>query len=51
MKDPIIKPKNLYKFESGFSNFTTLKVESSGHFPQEEEPALVSKTIINFVKK
>jgi haloalkane dehalogenase len=51
MKDPLIKPKNLVKFESGFSNFRTLKVESSGHFPQEEEPSLVSETIRNFVKE
>ncbi len=50
MKDPIIKPKNLYKFESGFTNVSTVKIEGSGHFPQEEEPSLTAKAIISFMK-
>jgi pimeloyl-ACP methyl ester carboxylesterase len=38
MKDPVIKPHYLDKFESGFKNSTTVKFETSGHFPQEEQP-------------
>ena len=49
MKDPIIKPHNLHKFQSGFSNSTTIKLETSGHFPQEEQPDTVTKAIFEFL--
>jgi pimeloyl-ACP methyl ester carboxylesterase len=49
MKDPMIKPHNLEKFQSGFTNSTTLKLETSGHFPQEEQPKKVIKAIFDFL--
>lgn len=51
MKDPVIKPHYLEKFESGFTNSTTIKFETSGHFPQEEQPEEVTSEIINFLIK
>ena len=51
MKDSVVKPRNLEKFQSGFTNYTTLKLETSGHFPQEEEPEKVVNAISNFLKK
>ncbi|MBK6952800.1 MAG: alpha/beta fold hydrolase [Crocinitomicaceae bacterium] len=37
MKDPVIKSKYLEKFESGFTNSKTIRLETCGHFPQEEQ--------------
>lgn len=51
MKDPVIKPKYLEKFLSGFSNAKAVKLALSGHFPQEEEPELVSESILKFMEK
>ena len=50
MKDPVIKPHNLDKFLSGFPNSTVIRLETCGHFPQEEEPEVVTKSIIDFLK-
>jgi len=50
MKDLIIKPHYLDKFQSGFINSTTLRLETSGHFPQEEQPEIVAKEIMDFLK-
>ncbi|MFN8254952.1 MAG: alpha/beta fold hydrolase [Bacteroidales bacterium] len=49
MKDPVIKPHNLDKFESGFKNSKTVRLASSGHFPQEEQPDLVIRAIVDFL--
>lgn len=49
MKDPILKPHYLEKFTSGFPNSETIKLDTCGHFPQEEEPEKVSEAIIDFV--
>lgn len=49
MKDPVIKPHYLKKFQSGFTNSNTVKLESSGHFPQEEQPEIVTKSILRFL--
>ncbi|MBK6265427.1 alpha/beta fold hydrolase [Marivirga sp. S37H4] len=51
MKDPIIEPKHLEKFESGFSKSATVRLESSGHFPQEEEPEKVVGAIKEFTSQ
>jgi pimeloyl-ACP methyl ester carboxylesterase len=51
MKDPAISPKYLEKFSRAFANSTVLKLERSGHFPQEEEPEEVAEGILNFVLK
>ncbi|WP_373497326.1 alpha/beta fold hydrolase [Aquiflexum sp.] len=49
MKDPIITPKYLEKFEQGFSKSKTVKLEESGHFPQEEEAEKVVKSVRGFL--
>lgn len=49
MKDPVITPKNLEKFETGFPNSKSVKLETSGHFPQEEEPEKVADAIRSFI--
>ncbi len=51
MKDPVIIPEYLDKFERGFSNSKILKLETSGHFPQEEEPENVTGAIQNFLNQ
>lgn len=51
MKDSIIKPHNLVKFQNGFKNSQTLKLESVGHFPQEEDYQKVGNAIISFLKE
>lgn len=51
MKDPVIKPHHLDKFLSGFINSYPIKLETSGHFPQEEQPELVKEAILEFVTK
>ncbi len=49
MKDPVIKPKNLEKFETAFKNSATIKFETAGHFPQEEVAAEVIKSMRTFL--
>lgn len=49
MKDPIIIPAYLEKFQSGFSNSATVHLETCGHFPQEEEPEIVANAIDDFL--
>jgi pimeloyl-ACP methyl ester carboxylesterase len=49
MKDPVIKPHYLDKFQSGFTYTTTVRLETSGHFPQEEQPDIVVKSISSFL--
>jgi len=51
MNDPVIRPHNLAKFQSGFTNSTTRKLPGSGHFPQEEEPGRVAELIDMFVRR
>lgn len=49
MKDPIITPNYLYRFETNFTNATTIKLETCGHFPQEEQPGSVTEAMRNFL--
>jgi haloalkane dehalogenase len=49
MKDPVIKPHYLDKFVSAFTNSKTIKLETCGHFPQEEQPEMVTKSILDFL--
>ncbi len=49
MRDTVIKPHNLDKFQSSFTKSKTLKLETSGHFPQEEQPEKVIKAIFDFI--
>ena len=51
IKDPIIIPSYLDKFQSGFTNSKTVKLETSGHFPQEEQPQKVINAIFDFMKE
>jgi pimeloyl-ACP methyl ester carboxylesterase len=49
MKDPVVKSKYLDKFIEGFPDARVEKIDSAGHFPQEEEPQLVIRTIKQFL--
>ncbi len=51
MKDPVIKPQYLEKFQSGFNNTSTCTMEGCGHFPQEEYPLKVTEAIRAFMLK
>lgn len=50
MKDPVIKPHYLDRFQQGFTNTSVVRLETSGHFPQEEQPELVTKALLAFLK-
>jgi pimeloyl-ACP methyl ester carboxylesterase len=50
MKDPVIKPKYLDKFVQGFTNSQIVKLDTSGHFPQEEQPETVAKSMLDFLR-
>ncbi|MCD8540491.1 MAG: alpha/beta fold hydrolase [Leadbetterella sp.] len=50
MKDPVIKPRYLDKFISGFPDSKVIRMETSGHFPQEEEPERVAEAIFDFLR-
>jgi pimeloyl-ACP methyl ester carboxylesterase len=49
MKDPVVKSKYQAKFIEGFPDARVEKIDSAGHFPQEEEPQLVIRTIKQFL--
>jgi haloalkane dehalogenase len=51
MKDPVINPKYLERFITGFNNFRIIKLETCGHFPQEEQPAIVAKAILGILSE
>lgn len=49
MKDPVIQPRYLDKFVSGFPDSKIIRMETSGHFPQEEQPERVAMAIFDFL--
>jgi pimeloyl-ACP methyl ester carboxylesterase len=49
MKDPVLKPHFLEKFVSGFTNSETIRLKKCGHSPQEEQPEIVTKCMLNFL--
>lgn len=51
MKDPLIKPRCLNKFISGFPNSSVLKLDTCGHFPQEEDPEKVADAMKIFLNE
>lgn len=50
MRDPVVSPTYLTKFLTGFPNSRAHALETCGHFPQEEESAIVSEAIANFIE-
>lgn len=50
MKDPLVTPHYLDRFEKGFTHSTTLRLETAGHFPQEEQPGEVAERIVDFME-
>jgi len=51
MKDPVITPNYLEKFAEGFPLSKIVKLQSCGHFPQEEQAEEVSRAIQEFIKE
>lgn len=51
MKDPVIKPHYLDKFQQGFTHASVVRLETSGHFPQEERPESVANALSAFLKE
>lgn len=49
MKDPFLKHHLLEKFEQHFRHHTSLRLETAGHFPQEEQPEAVAAAIDRFM--
>jgi len=49
MADPALQPKLIDSFQEGFVNIQIVKLEGCGHFPQEEEPVLVTEAILKFL--
>lgn len=50
MKDPVIGPKYLDKFQLGFPHATALQLATCGHFPQEEQPNEVLAAMRQFLQ-
>jgi pimeloyl-ACP methyl ester carboxylesterase len=51
MKDPVVKPSYLEKFILGFPHASVIKLETCGHFPQEEQAGGVVKALQEFLNK
>ncbi len=49
MKDPVIQPPYLDKFLTAFRYSKVLRLETSGHFPQEEQPEEVAEAMLDFL--
>ncbi|MFI5203348.1 MAG: alpha/beta fold hydrolase [Flavobacteriales bacterium] len=51
MKDPVIKPLYLDKFLTGFPHSHVVRLETCGHFPQEEQSEITGTSIRDFIKQ
>jgi len=51
MKDRLISPKYLDKFQGGFPEANVQRLVASGHFPQEEQPEQVAELIDQFFQE
>jgi len=51
MKDRMITPAYLSRFQSGFPNSRAILLETCGHFPQEEEAESVTESIREFLRE
>lgn len=49
MKDPVIKPHYLAKFQTAFPTAQTLELPTAGHFPQEEQADRITIAIKKFL--
>lgn len=49
MKDALVAPHHLEKFQAGFSQSRALRLDTCGHFPQEEEPEETLRAIREFL--
>lgn len=50
MKDPVIKAHHLGKFMAGFPAARVHRLDTCGHFPQEEEPGHVIAALAHFLE-
>ncbi|MFZ1702735.1 MAG: alpha/beta fold hydrolase [Saprospiraceae bacterium] len=51
LKDPVIRPQYLSKFQTGFDNNFTIELNTCGHFPQEEEAERVGMEMKKWLRK
>jgi pimeloyl-ACP methyl ester carboxylesterase len=49
MKDPVVRPEFLKKFQAAFCNAKSLLLEEAGHFPHEEQPEEVINAMVDFL--
>ncbi|MGA0559290.1 alpha/beta fold hydrolase [Larkinella sp. VNQ87] len=51
LKDPLVTPEYLRRFQAGFPQSQTLTLPQSGHFPQEEESEAVVGAIFRLMQE
>ncbi|MFN3341837.1 MAG: alpha/beta fold hydrolase [Flavobacteriales bacterium] len=49
MRDKVVRPHHLERFQQGFPQATTCSIEDAGHFPQEEYPETVIEQLEKFL--
>ncbi len=50
LRDSYLNENYLTKFKQGFPRARVITISDAGHFPQEENPEIVSNAILDFVK-